>query len=74
MSAIQIRSKASVSTWDLLPSLGFVPDPRVMSDVMPGLSCDFGNVKGSASCVMNLRFKEVVLVTGVLKTERTITG
>lgn len=45
-----------------------------MSDVMPGLSCDFGNVKGSASCVMNLRFKEVVLVTGVLKTERTITG
>jgi len=67
-----IAKQKFVSTWGLLPSLGFLPDPRVMSDVMPGLSCNFGNVKVSASCVMSRYFKEVVLFTGVLKTERTI--
>src|SRR5262245_21037660 len=56
---------SSISTWDLLPSLGFVPDPDVLSD-RPGLSYQFGNVKVSASYVFNLRLKEIVLFTGVL--------
>lgn len=61
----------SVATWHLLPSLGFVPDPHLMSDVMPGLSCDFGNVKVSAICAMNRRFTEIVMFTGVLATKET---
>jgi hypothetical protein len=64
--------KGPISTWGLLPSLGFVPDPDVWSDVMPGLCCNFGNVKVYASCVLSLRCKEVVLFTGVLTTEHTI--
>jgi hypothetical protein len=67
-----IAKQKHVSTWGLLPSLGFVADPRVISDWMPGMSCNFGNVKVSASCVMGRYFKEVVLFTGVLQTERTI--
>jgi len=55
---------ASIVTWDVLQDLGFAPDAGVMSDVMPGLSYDFGNFKLTASCVMNLRFGEVVLFLG----------
>ena len=64
--------KASFSTWNLLPTLGFAPDPSVHSDEMPGLSFDFGDVKVAAGRVMNLRLKEVVLFTGVLKGGRTV--
>ena len=43
-----------------------------MSDVMPGLSFDFGNFKLSASCVFSSKFREVVMFTGWLTTSRTI--
>jgi hypothetical protein len=46
---------------------GFQPDSDVVySDVMPGLSYDFGNFKLSAACLMNLRFAEVVMFSGIL--------
>jgi hypothetical protein len=59
--------EATVPTWDLLRRLGFQPDSKVMSDVMPGLSFDFGNLgKLSASWVQSPGGGEVVLFTGVL--------
>jgi hypothetical protein len=64
--------EATIPTWNLRPSLGFQPDPRVGSDVRPGLSFDFGNFKLSASCVLNLRFVEVVLFSGILATRDTL--
>ncbi|MEI8064046.1 MAG: hypothetical protein WCH84_08275 [Verrucomicrobiota bacterium] len=63
-----------ISTWDLLQEFGFMPDASVgFSDVMPGLSFDFGNFKLKASCVMNLHFVEVVMFTGYVTTPRTMT-
>ncbi|MFH1821851.1 MAG: hypothetical protein ABH852_05385 [Methanobacteriota archaeon] len=62
----------TTATWDMLREFGFWPDDEVFSDVMPGLSFDFGNFRLSASCVRNMRFAEVVLFTGVLATPRTI--
>jgi hypothetical protein len=62
-----------ISTWLLLKEFGFMPDAAAgMSDEMPGLSFDFGNLKLYAVCVMNLKFREVVMFTGVLTTRRTI--
>jgi hypothetical protein len=66
-----MNEAASISTWDLLQDFGFEPDGRVFSDVLPGRSLDFGNFKLSASCVMNMSFRNVVLFTGVLVTPRT---
>lgn len=63
-------NEATIPTWNLLRSLGFRPDPAVISDDEPGLSFDFGNLKLSASCVLNLRCIEVVLFTGILSTQR----
>jgi hypothetical protein len=66
-----MSSGASISTWDLLQELGFAPDSGVMSDVMPGLSFELGNLKLSASCVMGWRFRPVVLITGwIVETRR----
>lgn len=62
----------SLQTWDILKEFGFQPDASVWSDIQPGLSFDFGNFKLSASAVMNMRFAEVVMFTGVLATPRTI--
>jgi hypothetical protein len=62
----------TVETRDALLELGFRCDDTVISDVMPGLSFDFGNFKLQASCVTNLRAAEVVLFTGVLTTPRTM--
>ena len=60
----------SISTWEFLKSLGFKADSEVMSDVMPGLSFDFGNLKLSASCVLGRHYQNVVLLTGCLETSR----
>jgi len=68
---MQSDGKAT-TTWDVLREFGFLPDDQVISDVMPGLSFDFGNFKLSASCVTNMRFVEVVLLTGVMATSRSI--
>lgn len=62
----------SIIIWDVLRDLGFEPDAKVMSDGTPGLSFDFGNFKLSASSVVNMRFAEVILFTGVLATSRTL--
>lgn len=62
----------TTETWELLKQLGFVPDASVISDVMPGLSYDFGNFTLSASAVMGKWFEPLVLFTGVLATPRTL--
>lgn len=59
-----------LATWDVLTDLGFQPDPGVFSDVRPGLSFDFGSFKLSASRVVNMRFVDVVLITGIVATGR----
>jgi len=66
------NENGTISTWDGLMELGFLPDEEVISDIKPGLSFDFGNFKVSASSCMNMRFREVVLFTGALITPRTI--
>jgi len=63
---------ATTATWDVLKEFGFAPDAAAISDVMPGLSYDFGNFKLSASAVMGKWFNPVVLFTGVLATPRTL--
>jgi hypothetical protein len=67
-----MNSGASITTWDLLQELGFIPDAGVMSDVMPGLSMELDNLKLSASCVMSQRFAPVVLLTGWIQEPRRI--
>lgn len=68
-----MNSDNKFSTWKCLEEFGFMPDPQVISDIRPGLTLDFGNFKLSASCVMNQRFAEVVLFTGAMVTNRTMT-
>ncbi len=60
-----------MDTWDALRDLGFQPDDKVISDARPGLGYDFGNIKLCANWVLNLRFTEVVLFTGVLTSRRS---
>jgi len=64
--------RTSISTWAVLQELGFTPDQSVISDVMPGLSFDFGNLKLSASCILNRKYVPIVLLTGIFSTERTM--
>jgi len=66
------NSKPSILTWDLLRSLGFQDDPSVLSDTGPGLSYNFGEFKVSASWVTNRYFRSVILLTGVIRTSRTL--
>lgn len=58
-----MNDDTSIATWDMLQDFGFKPDGKVISDVMPGLSLDFGGFKLSASCVVNERLLESVVVT-----------
>jgi hypothetical protein len=62
----------ALQTWEVLKEFGFQPDTRVISDLLPGLSFDLSDFKLSASAVMNRRFAEVVMFTGVLITSRTM--
>lgn len=63
-----------VATWNLLPSLGFQPDETIIfSDVRPGLSLDFGNLKLSAIAVTSPYFGEIVSFSGVRATRDTLT-
>lgn len=66
-----MNEAATTATWEVVKQFGFSPDSEVVSDVMPGLSFDFGDFKLSASCVLNERLQEVVLFTGVLVSSRT---
>ena len=61
-----------IETWDVLIDFGFQPDGDVLSGGWPGLSYDFGNFKLNASCVVNMRFAEIVLFTGVLSARRVL--
>lgn len=67
-----MTTAASLPTWDVLKEFGFLPDDSVMSDIQPGLSIDFGNLKLTASAVLSRYFKEVVMFGGVLATSHTI--
>jgi len=62
-----------VQTWAVLSELGFNPDDSVMSDIQPGLSFDFGNLKLTASAVLSSSFQQVVLFVGTLASARTMT-
>ena len=61
-----------IKTWDALIDFGFQPDCDALSGGWPGLSYDFDNFKLNASCVVNMRFAEIVLFTGILSTGRTL--
>lgn len=67
-----MNEDTSIATWALLPALGFHPDAEVLSDVNPGLSCDFGNFRLSASYITNMSFQAVVLFTGAVSTPRAV--
>jgi hypothetical protein len=66
------NENGTISTWDTLMELGFLPDEEVISDMQPGLSFEFGNFKLSASGCTNMRFAEIVLFTGAMITPRSI--
>jgi hypothetical protein len=61
----------NVATEDVLRVLGFEVDSNVLSDGMPGLSFDFGNFKLEASENVNLWFQSVIVLGGVMATDRT---
>jgi len=65
-------NEAKTPTWNLLPSLGFQPDGSVYSDIRPGFSLDFGNLKLSAAAVTSPYSGEIILFGGVFATPRTI--
>src|SRR6266436_5734968 len=67
-----MNHQTTIETRDALFGLGFQPDEKVVSDVSPGLSFDFGNFKLSASWVINFRCIEIVLFTGVLAAPRSL--
>lgn len=63
----------SISTLDVLEALGFQEDSSIISDPPGGRSFDFGNLKLSASFVFSpTSYRDVVLLTGVLSTSRSI--
>jgi hypothetical protein len=59
-------------TVDALKKLGFEPDSSVLSDDGEGLFYDFGNMTLSARSVLNESFIEIISVSGVLATGRSI--
>lgn len=63
---------SQTETWPTLLEMGFTADTRVMSDIQPGLSIDFGGFQLSASATVSKRFREVVLFTGTHTTARRI--
>jgi hypothetical protein len=62
----------SISTWDLLKSLGFVEDKSIISDPPGGLSIDFGNFKLSVIFCINRWAREVAKLSGIMSTSSTI--
>lgn len=66
-------NETTIPTWNLLPPLGFRPDSTVrFSDIHPGLSLDFGNVKLSAAALVSPYSGEIVSFSGVLATSDTL--
>lgn len=56
-----------VPTYEVLTSLGFLPDVSLMSDPPGGLRMDFGNVKLTAIHCLSRRFANVVQLGGVME-------
>src|SRR5437879_3266775 len=67
-----VNHQATIETRDALFGLGFQPDEKVLSDISPGQSFDFGNFTLRASCCLSPRFVEIVFFTGVLSTARSL--
>jgi hypothetical protein len=68
-----ISPTSSIKTHALLLTLGFSEDPTEdFGSAWPELSYDFGNFKLSASCSMNRLFQDVVMLSGVMTTRRSI--
>jgi hypothetical protein len=59
----------AIPTMQLLRDLGFVDD---QTGLIPGLSFDFGNFKLSAISGVNRHFTDVVMLFGVMVTDRSI--
>lgn len=62
----------TVRTWDVLTSLGFKPDESIESDPPGALIYDFGNTIVTAIHCLTPRLGNVVLLTGTIRTPRTI--
>lgn len=62
-----------ISTYELLASLGFVKDERVISDPPGGLSFDFGNILLTASFLQSITEGPQVVLNGLITTKRTVT-
>lgn len=60
-------------TWDLLSGLGFEPFEGDIPDFKTRLIIDFGDVKLYAAEMLNDRFVEVVMISGLMTTPRTQT-
>lgn len=69
-----MTTSETLQTWDILTEIGFVPDPKVCSDICPGLSFDFGNLILSAGAVTTgWRLTPVILFTGIMQGHNFIT-
>lgn len=61
-----------INAYELLLSLGFVEDPKVISDEPGGLSFDFGSFKVTASHTLNHRYHPIVNLFGIMAYARTV--
>lgn len=63
---------STTSSWEVLRSLGFASDSSVISDPPGGLAVNFGDMTLKASVCTNRRFQPIILLSGVMRTPRTI--
>jgi len=62
-----MSESSTFATWDLLQDLGFQKDTGYRTDISPTLYFDFGNFRLFASCVTNMRFREVISFGGLIQ-------
>lgn len=65
-----VDQEQTLGTWSALRELGFVPDEEYWGN--PCVSYDFGCLKLQATQMMDLRFQQVVNISGTLNTPRTM--
>jgi len=61
-----------INTWDAMRNLGFTLDGSCPFSEMPALVFDFGPVRLQAAWVMGRFFNDIVFVTGIWQTARTM--
>ena len=62
-----------LQTWEVLKDLAFMPNPGVWSDILPGLSFDFGNLLLSAGAVTTgWKLTPVILFTGIIQGDNSL--